>query len=704
MTFNRQYQLIAESDIKRSDWIHTIRAHIQVLRSAATPHVVETAISEEDYNATKFDEAYQCDAHGTGLSDAIEGQYAEFLIVAKDEMGDPTTVGGKRFLVSLCNERLHYDLTAIDNGDGTYTVRYICKTAGEYNLNVLLAHDFVASEATTRNEVHREGYHIAGSPFAVTVNPDTTSAPQCIAAGEALARCEPNRIEHFFIYSRTQWDQPIFYGGDTFLISFEGPAELIDIVDNQNGTYTVSFKIVATPDDVMLKGLPRISISVQIADGKGMKILLHNDDIDAERRYGSAPRHIKSSPFYPIVCYEGTSGTKWEQSPAIPTHPESMLLEQQRLAEANSHYGHLSPGQRNPSINTGPSPAIVEIFKNSAAKRRENEKLLEAGVPIDISQIRQSLHAKQRAIEDEYKKLMYLRKQLENDRAIVDKQNAKISQLGYRVEEDSIKLMSKAKLLGLPEPKITSNVSIGRKSRIKSRDGSESNAEINDTSLSPSKRRGASPTRRQSILSPTVTSQIRDVRGSSNIDKKDSINGGSGRSSLGSPITSSRHSPMITKRKSPHSKKESTRSPGKKAGDIGLRLKSAELFDKSVSELLDRYNNALYVVFTQYGNEGVTPDDSYINIEQFTNLLNECGVTDKFISKDDIKKIMDVSTNKKRRSKELQGLSWGEFVEALVRTSIVALSDKKGISELYPTNAGKLAVLLEMWGLIELAR
>ncbi len=45
-----------------------------------------------------------------------------------------------------------------------------------------------------------------------------------------------------------------------------------------------------------------------------------------------------------------------------------------------------------------------------------------------------------------------------------------------------------------------------------------------------------------------------------------------------------------------------------------------------------------------------------------------------------------------------------QFVEAVARCAIVALSNKKGLDHLYPTNASKVGVLLEMWGLADVSK
>ncbi len=324
-------------------------------------------------------------------------------------------------------------------------------------------------------------------------------------------------------------------------------------------------------------------------DGKGMKVLLHNDDIDAEKQYGKAPRHIKGSPFFPIVCYPGTSGTRGGPPPVTPQHPEgtgisgrergappsavsvpSTSTYSKPLVNSSVYNTSAAPYLPTPSstgapsqfrnmyptpvLNAGPSPTTVELFKDSAINRSNGEKMMERGIALDPTKIRSALESKQRAIEDEYAKLMEMRRQLENDRKLVDKQMARISQIGHRVEEDSEKLMQQAKLLGIPGPKI--NVSSEKTT-------SRSVLTSTSTPSSSSGTRSAAPptkTTPSRFNAPTASSSYRDLNSS----------GGSTGSA-----SKAKKSPVRKAPSPPSSSAPSSTGRREASAELGLTIKSS---------------------------------------------------------------------------------------------------------------------------------
>ena len=114
-----------------------------------------------------------CSADGAGLVSAVAGEPAHFTILKKDRSGQPRTRGVDHFYADVRGPG-RWDCEIVDERDGSYSVTYVAKAAGSYQLDVGLA---------------PMNGPIAGSPFSIVVAPGKPHA----ALATYVTECEPSR-------------------------------------------------------------------------------------------------------------------------------------------------------------------------------------------------------------------------------------------------------------------------------------------------------------------------------------------------------------------------------------------------------------------------------------------------------------------------------------------------------------------------------
>ena len=220
-TSDRTYQLFAEDEASFEKWVRTFDYIISTIRRAKDDtkkrQLIGTRRLQTQVDEAKRDAALACTAFGGGLFECVAGQPAEFTIQACDELGKPDEMGGRRFVVVLESQDLHYDLVAEDNDDGTYTVRYTPTRVGTYELSIFL-----------------DDYDIFGSPFHPTVQPAPVSAVHCVAEGAGLFCAVVSSVNQFTIQTRNLFNQIVSTSGTPFEVSVAPPLVLLDnpVVDN----------------------------------------------------------------------------------------------------------------------------------------------------------------------------------------------------------------------------------------------------------------------------------------------------------------------------------------------------------------------------------------------------------------------------------------------------------------------------------------
>jgi len=196
-------------------------------------------------------------AEGPGLEPGLKNtEEGVFTIYAVKPDGNPQDKGGDLFDVHVEDPNRELVVpTIVDNGDGTYEVRYHPTVPGQYHVDVI-----------QRNPEKPLFYdHVKNSPVVVDIAPGADPS-QCIAYGPGLER---NNLDthpaQFTIQARDCFGNDIREGGDPFLVDAVGPAGQpipVEVLDNHDGTYTCVYHpteagphdLAVTLDDAHIKG------------------------------------------------------------------------------------------------------------------------------------------------------------------------------------------------------------------------------------------------------------------------------------------------------------------------------------------------------------------------------------------------------------------------------------------------------------------
>jgi len=177
----------------------------------------------------------KCTAQGPGLVDGIEDIYpAEFKVQARDRNGNPITEGGEPFKAVVRDpngKEVPCDLS--DNGDGTYDVVYHPDVPGPHTVDVTLDND-----------------HIKDMPRKVNVVPGAWAGTSVIETLTVSVRSRDKRGKDITVGG--QAPQAEIKSNDGSLIPHQ-------LLDRNDGTYTYTFKPVATGDykaNITIKGSP----------------------------------------------------------------------------------------------------------------------------------------------------------------------------------------------------------------------------------------------------------------------------------------------------------------------------------------------------------------------------------------------------------------------------------------------------------------
>jgi len=175
-------------------------------------------------------------AEGPGLEPGNKNtKSTNFTIHSVDRLGQPRREGGDLFDVYIEDPSFNIiDPKITDNGDGTYSVEYHPTTAGKYHIDVV-----------QRNKGKPLFYdHISNSPIDVIIEPGIDPS-KCIAFGPGLEDgVVDTRPTSFTIQSKDSNGNNLTEGGDPFEVLINGPDGDMkpEVVDNNNGTYTVNYQ------------------------------------------------------------------------------------------------------------------------------------------------------------------------------------------------------------------------------------------------------------------------------------------------------------------------------------------------------------------------------------------------------------------------------------------------------------------------------
>ena len=612
-------------------------------------------------------------AHGPGLFDAVRGEPASFFIQAHDAPGVPRPVGGDIFSVSLDSDDLHFELVPVDNGDGTYTVDYTPTRSGSYELRVTY-----------------EGHDIAGSPFYPTVSKAPTAASHCMAAGEGMtvARVGAGAVNEFTITARDQFDDPRETGGDSFEVTIIGPGLANPIVDQGDGTYTVSYDVDETAPGYIKARDEGRALSLEV------HIVLNNEGFPY-------PRPIAGSPFRPRIAMPGSPAA------AAFTAPPS------GGANVTSAAGGLpSPGGFASAASPSATASAVTPTTTSGGAMDPAAAAALAAKEAAIAAARAELEAKERSLAESLAAVEAMRRALEEDRANVDRQMMVMAELGKKVKEDSERLAEQARALRA--------VAVTQANAVPVPPQQQQQFSATTATLRPSSSTGASLSPVAGNWSPEPAQQQQKGRQSltgslpgagSNINQL-LFSDTASIATAGTTGTAAAAMAAALAQAQQQQQNEMSSSSG------------GELFEPDVMALFDRYRKPLYALFQHYAaatataamsggdvaadqNDAVTSQlaasGSMVDAKRFAALFVDYDVAPTFMTRKELKTIF-TSTAAAHAASDVTGgtsaslLTYAGFIEALGRSALTALS-KPAFVHIYPSARDKVGVLLEMWRL-----
>jgi len=239
-------------------------------------------------------------AEGEGLTHGQTKHPCEFTIFSVDGDGNRVKEGGDPFEVKISGPQ-PVTPKVTDNRDGTYSVSYQVEKPGKYTINV---------------DLH--GQPIKDAPFHPTIK-WSCLAGRSYATGDGVTdgKVFDNKPTQFTIHAVDHEGNPRIDGGDPFVVKIGGPKEPnihADVVDNNNGTYTVSYaadkpgpiKIQVTLEGQAIKDAPfsigvlsgtdptqsdykNFTVTVQARDKHGQPVILPLDTLTVNQTNGGVP-------------------------------------------------------------------------------------------------------------------------------------------------------------------------------------------------------------------------------------------------------------------------------------------------------------------------------------------------------------------------------------------------------------------------------
>lgn len=166
-----------------------------------------------------------CIATGEGLSLGKAGVPNIFVIQSRDKFGNNRTVGGDKYNINVsgpaaCEAKMR------DLENGRYSCSFMTRTMGTYWVSITL-----------------DGEEISGSPYFCEIEPAEVDVSSSTASGMGLLAVGTFRESSFTIHSFDKYGNHLNRGGDNWHVTISGSEfPEIAIVDNQDGTYTVTYQ------------------------------------------------------------------------------------------------------------------------------------------------------------------------------------------------------------------------------------------------------------------------------------------------------------------------------------------------------------------------------------------------------------------------------------------------------------------------------
>lgn len=160
----------------------------------------------------------------------------------------------------------------VDNKDGTYTVTYTPKVAGD---------NYVLS-------IKAEGLPIKADPFTVSVKPGEFSAAHSTAHGPGLSSAEAGLPAVFTVQLQDQFGNKLKEGGKQATGYVKGPEEVqIKFTDNDDGTYSAectpkisgTYSLHVNIADQPIAGSPWTAVHVKAGPASAPHSAVRADDL-----------------------------------------------------------------------------------------------------------------------------------------------------------------------------------------------------------------------------------------------------------------------------------------------------------------------------------------------------------------------------------------------------------------------------------------
>ena len=267
---------------------------------------------------------------------------------------------------STSSKGVLYYLAVEDKEDGTYLAHYMLGAKGKYYLSIRI------------NDEH----HIFGSPFHIEVLPSKTDSRFCFCTSGERAVSRNNVVDEFDeerlfspMFSSLRADSTISFliiardgygnrkskGGDPFEVGLLGPAQLLALIDNQDGSY--SCKLQTSNPNRLNSSISAASLVVMVTlhgkhiKGSPFKIgVLSGAQPNVSNIYSPfqdfSAQHIQSRiPPPPPPSLSSSSSVSTSQKPYLP--PETPIVG----VNKQSHSSASSPTFHAPDFSPSPIPA-----------------------------------------------------------------------------------------------------------------------------------------------------------------------------------------------------------------------------------------------------------------------------------------------------------------------------------------------------------
>lgn len=362
---------------ERAEWMDTLNMiiayHRKILTSSSMTLDGYDPLLDDDEEIYRIgaDIAQNCQAYGPALFGSEAGQQSHLIVQVYDSAGQQVTRGGMPLTATLEGADCLYYLRLLDNSDGSYFAQYMVGRAGKYQLSICL------------NDEH----HICGSPFEVEVLPSRTLARYCTASGPVLQSVRLHRTETFTMQAMDGYGNKKVKGGDPFEVAVMGSAQLKDLVDHGDGTYTCTIQAsggsVAHSSSLMIT----VTLLGKPIAGSPFKPVIVDDDSAAQapnKGQQSAKKKAPRSASLPPSPLSALESLEQPSQPPLPPLPSQQDPMPQSTTPARQQQLQPSAEVESATIASKTPVAAATIAKSSAMHSPATLSSRTAAVPVPV--------------------------------------------------------------------------------------------------------------------------------------------------------------------------------------------------------------------------------------------------------------------------------------------------------------------------------